>query len=245
MNVRLSPASLSGTVHAIASKSDVHRLLFCAAQADGPVTIKMNSTSPLSDDILTTAFVIKALGADVRKEDGRFTVTPSNVTPKAPIFDCRESGSTLRFLLPVAAAHCDEPSFTGSGRLPERPVEDLLNVLKARGISVSADKLPFSFTGRLQSGAFELPGNVSSQYITGLLLALPALDGDSEIRLTSPLQSASYVNITLHALSRFGIRTSILPRVISSPATRPSRAPALSWPTATGPTRGTSSRQAR
>ena len=212
MNVRLSPASLSGTVQTIASKSDVHRLLFCAAQADGPVTIEMNSTSPLSDDILTTAFVIKALGADVRKEDGRFTVTPSNVAPKAPIFDCRESGSTLRFLLPVAAAHCDEPSFTGSGRLPERPVEDLLNVLKARGISVSADKLPFSFTGRLQSGAFELPGNVSSQYITGLLLALPALDGDSEIRLTSPLQSASYVNITLHALSRFGIRTSILPR---------------------------------
>ena len=112
----------------------------------------------------------------------------------------------------MAAARCDEPSFTGSGRLPERPVGELLDVLKANGISVSADKLPFSFTGRLQSGTFELPGNVSSQYITGLLLALPALDGDSEIRLTSPLQSASYVNITLHALSRFGIRTSALPR---------------------------------
>lgn len=212
MNVRLSPTSLSGTVHSIASKSDVHRLLFCAAQADGPVTIEMNSTSPLSDDILTTAGVIQALGADVTTEPGRFTVTPSNVRPKAPVFDCRESGSTLRFLLPVAAARCDEPSFTGSGRLPERPVEDLLNVLKSRGISVSSDQLPFSFSGRLESGAFELPGNVSSQYITGLLLALPALDGDSEIRLTSPLQSASYVNITLHALSRFGIRTSTLPR---------------------------------
>lgn len=212
MNVYLKPSTLSGTVHAIASKSDVHRLLFCAAQADGPVTIEMNSTSPLSDDILTTAFVIKALGATVRKEPGRFTITPSTEFPKSPLFDCGESGSTLRFLLPVAAARCDAPSFTGSGRLPERPIEDLLNVLKARGISVSADKLPFSFDGRLESGAFELPGNVSSQYITGLLLALPALEGDSEIRLTSSLQSAAYVNITLHALSRFGIRTSILPR---------------------------------
>lgn len=212
MNVRLSPASLRGTVHAIASKSDVHRLLFCAAQADGPVTIEMNDPSPLSDDILTTVGVIRGLGADVREEQGRFTVTPSNAVQTAPQFDCRESGSTLRFLLPVAAARCDKPFFTGSGRLPERPVGELLDVLKANGISVSADKLPFSFSGRLQSGVFELPGNVSSQYITGLLLALPALDGDSEIRLTSPLQSASYVNITLHALSRFGIRTSVLPR---------------------------------
>lgn len=225
MNVRLSPSTLSGTVHAIASKSDVHRLLFCAAQADGPVTIEMNSTSPLSDDILTTAFVIKALGADVKKEPGRFTVTPSETTPKAPIFDCGESGSTLRFLLPVAAARSVDPSFTGSGRLPERPIEDLLNVLKARGITVSADRLPFSFSGRLESGAFELPGNVSSQYITGLLLALPALSGDSEIRLTSPLQSAAYVNITLHALSRFGIRTSVLPRSYLVPGNQTFRSP--------------------
>lgn len=225
MNVRLSPASLRGTVHSIASKSDVHRLLFCAAQADGPVTIEMNDRSPLSDDILATARVLRGLGADVREEPGRFTVTPSNAVPNAPTFDCRESGSTLRFLLPVAAAHCDEPSFTGSGRLPERPVGELLDVLKANGISVSADKLPFSFTGRLQSGTFELPGNVSSQYITGLLLALPALDGDSEIRLTSPLQSASYVNITLHALSRFGIRTSVLPRGFLVPGAQTFQSP--------------------
>ncbi|MBQ3051894.1 MAG: hypothetical protein IJC96_08390 [Clostridia bacterium] len=130
MNVRLSPASLRGTVHSIASKSDVHRLLFCAAQADGPVTIELNDRSPLSDDILTTARVLRGLGADVREEPGRFTVTPSNAVPNAPTFDCRESGSTLRFLLPVAAARCDEPSFTGSGRLPERPVGELLDVLR-------------------------------------------------------------------------------------------------------------------
>ncbi len=212
MNVRLEPSHLSGTVHAIASKSDVHRLLFCAAQADGPVTIEMNSTSPLSEDILTTASVIQALGAEVEQAPGRFNITPSKTTPVAPQFDCNESGSTLRFLLPVAAARSENPSFVGRGRLPERPIEDLLNVLKARGIIVSAEALPFSFSGTLESGIFELPGNVSSQYITGLLLALPHLSGDSEIRLTTALQSASYVNITLHALSRFGIRSSVLPR---------------------------------
>ena len=212
MNVQLSPSTLSGAVPAIASKSDVHRLLFCAAQADAPVTIEMNSTSPLSEDVRATVQALRQMGAGILYEPGRFTVTPFTTVPDAPRFDCGESGSTLRFLLPLAAARCDRPSFTGSGRLPERPIAELLGAMKENGAAASSDKLPFTFESRLHSGAFSLAGNVSSQFISGLLLGLPSLDGDSEIRLTTPLQSASYVNITLHALSRFGIRTSVLPR---------------------------------
>lgn len=211
MNVRICPSSLSGTAPAIASKSDVHRLLFCGAQADGPVTIEWSDTSPLSEDILATAGVLRAMGTGISEGPGRLVLTPGSTVPKAPVFDCGESGSTLRFLLPLAAARCEQPSFTGRGRLPERPVRELLQAMAQNGVTATSDRLPFSFDGPLRPGLFELPGNVSSQYITGLLLALPGLDGDSEIRLTSPLQSRSYIDITLHALKRFGIAVRALP----------------------------------
>ena len=211
MNVRIRPSSLSGTAQAIASKSDVHRLLFCGVQADGPVSIEWHDASPLSDDILATVGVLRAMGADIEERPGQFDLSPIRLVPEAPVFDCRESGSTLRFLLPLAAARCERPAFTGSGRLPERPVRELLDAMAPNGVSASGDRLPFSLEGTLRPGLFELPGNVSSQYITGLLLALPSLDGDSEIRLTTPLQSRSYLDITLHALKRFGIRVSAVP----------------------------------
>lgn len=206
MTVNLKPSELRGTIPAICSKSDVHRILLCAALADAPTEIKINSKSPLSVDILATAEVIRELGADVAVRAGSFVITPSGETVTEPHFDCKESGSTLRFLLPVAAARTVRPSFEGSGRLPERPIGELLDALKSGGITVSAPKLPFSFDGKLHAGTFTLPGNVSSQYITGLLLALPLLDGDSEIKLTTKLESAAYVDITLHALKRFGIK---------------------------------------
>ncbi len=225
MNVRICPSSLSGTAPAIASKSDVHRLLFCAVQADGPVTIEWNDASPLSDDIRATAGVLRAMGADLSEAPGRFTVTPSCTVPFAPEFECGESGSTLRFLLPLAAARCELPSFTGTGRLPERPVRELLDAMAPNGVAATGERLPFTLEGRLRPGLFSLPGNVSSQYITGLLLALPALDGDSEIRLTTPLQSGSYIDITLHALERFGIRVRTLPDGWQIPGNQTFRSP--------------------
>lgn len=225
MNVRILPSTLSGSIAAIASKSDVHRLLFCAAQADAPVTIELHSGALLSDDILATVDVLRQLGAFVVVSDGQIAVTAGASVPVSPVFDCRESGSTLRFLLPLAAAKCDAPSFRGQGRLPERPVGELLDTMADNGVLATADRLPFSFEGRLKSGVFILPGNVSSQYITGLLLALPGLPGDSEIRLTTPLESASYVGITLHALDRFGIRVNAMPQGFHIPGGQTFRSP--------------------
>lgn len=207
MKATIQPGALHGEIAAIASKSDVHRLLLCAALADAPTRIMLKETASLSEDILATADCVKALGAEVTYQEDHFTVTPSGAMPEAPHFDCHESGSTLRFLLPVAAAKADHSSFSGSGRLPDRPIGELMDAMKENGVSFSSEKLPFSLSGALQPGTYRLPGNVSSQYITGLLFALPLLHGDSKIVLTSNLESASYLDITTHAQSLFGIKT--------------------------------------
>lgn len=206
MQVLLQSSVLSGNIEAIASKSDVHRLLFCAALADAPTDIRMPGTTELSDDIQATMSCIQELGALVKWDGEYLRVAPAQKPADHPAFNCRESGSTLRFLLPIAAAVCQSPSFSGEGRLPERPIIELLQAMEQNGISCSAEKLPFTFSGSLKPGTYSLPGNVSSQYITGLLFALPLLPGDSSIVLTSELQSASYIDITIHALRRFGIR---------------------------------------
>ena len=202
MTVRVFPGALSGTVGAIPSKSEAHRLLICAALADRPTKIKMPRTS---SDIDATAACLEALGALVERKGDFILVTPIARRPENPLLDCAESGSTLRFLLPVAAALGDA-SFTGCGRLPQRPIGELLDTLSRAGAVFSSGTLPLNVSGGLKPGVFELPGNISSQYITGLLLALPLLDGDSEIKLTTKPESAGYIDITLHALSLFGVK---------------------------------------
>jgi len=202
MVIQITPAPLAGAIPAIPSKSDAHRLLICAALSDGPTELALSQSS---QDIDATVNCLRALGAGVERTEGGLRVSPIEKVPGFPALDCGESGSTLRFLLPVAAALCDRARFTGRGRLPERPLSPLIEALSAHGVRFDAEKLPLTVTGRLQSGRFPLSGGVSSQFVTGLLLALPALAGDSEIHLTTPLQSAPYVDITLHALNRFGI----------------------------------------
>lgn len=202
MTVTLSPASLGGSIKAIASKSDAHRVLICAALSDAPCELLMSTSS---EDIEATAQCMRALGATIEKSGAGLVVTPGK-TPETAMLDCGESGSTLRFLLPVAAALCEKTSFIGHGRLPERPIGELTDAMGKNGVEFSSAKLPLETAGRLKSGVYTLPGNISSQYITGLLLALPLLEGDSEIVLTTHLESAAYVDITLHALRRFGIR---------------------------------------
>ncbi|NLI52974.1 MAG: 3-phosphoshikimate 1-carboxyvinyltransferase [Clostridiales bacterium] len=201
MNVSMMPAPLNGTISAIASKSDAHRLLILAALSRGETRLVMERRS---EDIDATIGCLRALGAQLSPESGGVLVRGIEQAAKNPLLDCKESGSTFRFLLPVAAALCDRARFTGGGRLPERPVGELMRAMEEHGVSFSADRLPFTTSGRLNGGDYALPGNVSSQYLTGLLLALPLLKELSRITLTTRLESAAYVDITLHALTRFG-----------------------------------------
>lgn len=202
MDVTIDPKALSGSIRAIPSKSDAHRLLICAALSDGPVRLLMDASS---EDIDATVDCLKALGSVITKDSDGFTVLPIAAVPEDPLLDCRESGSTLRFLLPLAAALSPKACFTGRGRLPERPLRPLITAMEEHGVIFSQDRLPFAVTGRLKAGHYRVPGNVSSQYISGLLLALAALGGGSSVELKTQLVSSGYVKITCHALKRFQI----------------------------------------
>ena len=194
-----------GTLAAIPSKSDAHRALIAAALAEEPTEILCAATS---DDILATVSCLAALGASVETVEGGYRV--SRGTPNAEaVLDACESGSTLRFLLPIAAALGGRYTFIGRGRLPERPLTPLTAALRAGGATLlraETDKaLPLTVLGGARAGVYEISGNVSSQYVTGLLFALPLLGGASQIRLTTPLESAPYVEMTLRTLSKFGV----------------------------------------
>ena len=130
---------------------------------------------------------------------------------KAATLDCGESGSTLRFMIPVAAAGGVEATFLGRGRLPERPIGVYTEALPGKGVTVDTEGgLPLKISGQLKSGVYRVPGSVSSQFITGLLFALPLLKGDSDIILTSPIQSAGYINMTIRTMAKFGVEVDIL-----------------------------------
>lgn len=182
---KIQKSNISGTVQVPPSKSAAHRALICSFLAgDGNV-------SPLIDskDMQATLGVISAL------RDNK------------PIADCIESGSTLRFMIPVAAALGKTVKFVGRGKLPERPIGDYLRLLPEHGVKCDCTgTLPLTVSGKLMPGRFEIAGNVSSQYITGLLLALPILDGDSEIVLTTELHSKPYVDMTVKVMADFGVK---------------------------------------
>ncbi len=203
MDVTITPSALSGDIAAIPSKSHAHRLLICAALADAPSFIALEGSSA---DIDATVSCLSALGALIERVSGGLSITPTSRTfRKKAVLDCGESGSTLRFLLPVAAASGGAYDFIGRGRLPERPLEPLLSRLREHGSLISAERIPFTVSGKLMGGHFELPGNISSQYITGLMLALP-LSGGGEIELTTELQSSRYVDMTISVMDQFGVR---------------------------------------
>lgn len=201
MKVELQPGVLRGTISIVSSKSDAHRALICAALFGG-AKIELTSTSA---DIEATARVLSSLGADIKKEGMNYIVEPIKNVPDSCVLDCGESGSTLRFLMPVAAALCSNVTFVGSGRLPNRPMNDMCNALRENGCNVSANNLPITIEGKLKSGDFVFPGNVSSQYISGTLFALPLLKNGGKIQLTSDLESEGYVDLTLSSLEKFGV----------------------------------------
>ena len=200
MIARVWPGALKGRIPAIVSKSAAHRALMLASLADAPT---MLTPEAHSEDIDATLRCLSVLGAAFETAPGGFLVKPGTRAPGGEA-DCRESGSTLRFLIPLAAALGATTRFSGSGRLPERPLGPLVDAIKAHGCAFDAEQLPFMLSGRLTGGLFLLPGDISSQFITGLLMALPLIGG-GRIVLTTPLESAGYVRMTVSAMARFGV----------------------------------------
>lgn len=203
MDVRLSPSKLNGSVEAISSKSDMHRMLIAAALSNEPTVINCNI---VSEDIAATISCLEALGSKISIDVGKITVTPIEKPQDNVVLDCYESGSTLRFLLPVAAALGIKAQFSGGGRLASRPILPLRNELESNGVKISPPwQFPIEISGQLEAGEFAFRGDVSSQLATGLLMALPILDGDSKLKLFEPVVSRQYIDLTLKVLKQFGI----------------------------------------
>ena len=196
MTLTITPAKLAGAVTPPPSKSQAHRFLIAAALA-GKGSVIHNLAD--SQDIQATRRCLEEIGPWV----GPMSPLRRLALPE---LDCGESGSTLRFLIPVALALRGGGRFTGRGRLMERPQKPYFDLFEEKGIFYEQKDGFLTVQGLLSPGKYRLPGNVSSQFITGLLYALPLLEGDSEIMLTSPLESRGYVDMTLDALNRFGIR---------------------------------------
>ena len=205
MNRLILPGPRTGQVNAPASKSQAHRLLICAALGKRPVRIVCDG---LSRDIEATIACLRGLGAEIDVQADCIRVAPASgkTAGGERMLACGESGSTLRFLIPVAGALGVSCAFVREGRLPERPLEPLLGQLVARGMRFREEGALIFCEGRLSPGDFTLPGDVSSQYVSGLLLALPLLEGDSTLTITGALQSAAYVRMTEQALSESGVR---------------------------------------
>ena len=206
MNVTIAPAQLKGTVTPPPSKSQAHRLIIAAALSDGFCKL---SNVDLSEDIQATLRCMRTLDADA-SADGTIIrggdLVDGHEEPAPEVMDCGESGSTLRFLIPVSLALKGGGKFTGHGRLMERPQEPYFALFREKGIFYEQKDGVLTVRGKLTPGVYTLPGNVSSQFITGLLYALPLLEGDSEIRLTTDLESRGYVDMTLDALDKFGVK---------------------------------------
>ena len=204
-NVVITPAALNGAITVPPSKSAVHRAVLCAAMAKGMSKIR---GVDFSNDIKATISCVRALGADIQAEGDTLTIDGTRLfSQKQAELNCGESGSTRRFLIPIAAAGAVTACFTGCGRLPQRPIGIYLDCLAEKGVSMQTEGgLPLTVSGALCSGVYSLPGNVSSQFVTGLLLALPLLGGDSEIRLTSPLESAGYIDMTIETMAQFDVQ---------------------------------------
>lgn len=203
MDITFLPGKLSGDVKIPSSKSVSHRALICAALAEGTSYVR---DITMSQDIYATIDTLTALGASFETGENVIKVQGISTPSEKADLRCNESGSTLRFIIPVACALGTESTFYGNGRLPERPIDIYTRELSEKNITFDYNHtMPFTTHGKLKGGKFHIEGNVSSQFITGLLLALPLCSEDSEIILTSPLQSEPYVNITTDCMKHFGV----------------------------------------
>ena len=201
MDIRITPHLLEGTISVIPSKSQAHRYLICAAFGTHPVRIFCPGTN---SDMEATADCLRALGAEISVDPLGFRVNPVRTPPEQALLPCRDSGSTLRFLLPVAGALGVDAVFQMEGRLPRRPLSPLWEEMERMGcrLTRSAEDT-VRRTGKLRPGHYTLDGSVSSQFATGLLLAFPLLNGPCELTLTGKPASRPYLAMTRQALALF------------------------------------------
>lgn len=203
MTLNIVPGRLSGQVTAPPSKSMAHRLLICAGLSQGESRI---DNVAYSEDILATLSCLEAMGAKIKKDGDTVTVVGTlPMRAESCLYPCRESGSTLRFFVPLAMLSEGISQFTGYGRLMERPMGVYENIAKEKGIAYEHTADSISLGGTLTAGRFIMPGDVSSQFVSGLLFALPLCDGDSEIEVTGSIESRSYIDMTLDAMAAFGV----------------------------------------
>ena len=202
--IKITPCPLSGEVTVPPSKSAAHRNIICAALTSGESVV---SPACHSEDIDATIGCVKSLGATVNEKNNAFYIIGINrdeVLNKEVTLDCGESGSTLRFMIPIAAALGANATFIGHGRLPLRPITALTDILSANSVVCSSEKLPLTIKGKLDVNNYPISGNISSQYLTGLLFAIGINGGTA--KLTTPLQSAGYIDLTMKIMSNFGVK---------------------------------------
>ncbi len=200
MDITIHPQKLQGLVDIIPSKSQAHRYLICAALADKPTSIRCGETSR---DMDATADCLGALGAKIERTAWGYRVVPITQFPERAVLNCRDSGSTLRLLLPLVGALGVDATFLMEGRLPQRPLSPLWEEMERMGCALSrptADTI--RCTGRLRPGTYSIPGNISSQYITGLLFAHSIMEGCA-LTITGRVESAPYIEMTRRALDTF------------------------------------------
>ena len=206
MKVRIIPNELKGDVVIPPSKSLAHRAIIAGSLADGKSVI---TNLNFSNDITVTTQAMKDLGVDIEVFEDYEVITGSkNLKRLNSTINCGESGSTIRFMIPISLLADGEVTFVGEGRLTTRPLNVFHEIFDKQGIKYSrgVEELPLTIDGKLKPGKFEVRGDVSSQFITGLLYTLPKLDGDSEIIITTNLESKGYIELTLDILDRFGVK---------------------------------------
>lgn len=204
--MKIKTDNLQGTVEAISSKSFAHRFLILASVADNDTTIIINE---FSNDIMTTIDCLRNLGVEIDINENEVTVHPSFFQKDVSDINVNDSGSTLRFLLPLVSFLSQKTNIKCSGRLQDRPIKELMDQLKLSGLTFSEDKLPFTVDGTFHKIDFEFPGDVSSQYISAIMMIAPLIGG-CEIKLTSQLESIGYIKITQQCLRLFGVDSEIL-----------------------------------
>lgn len=204
--MKIKTDNLQGTVDAISSKSFAHRFFILASVADSDTTIIINE---FSNDIMTTIDCLRNLGVEIDINENEVTVHPSFFQKDVSDINVNDSGSTLRFLLPLVSFLSQKTNVKCTGRLQDRPIKELVDQLKLSGLTFSEDKLPFTVDGTFHKIDFEFPGDVSSQYISAIMMIAPLIGG-CEIKLTSQLESTGYIKITQECLRLFGVDSEIL-----------------------------------